>query len=149
MQRWKPNVTVAAVVEHEGRFLLVEEHTRAGLRLNQPAGHLEEGESLLQAVVRETLEETAHHIEPDFLIGIYQWQHPVGGTTYLRFAYAGTVRDVDAGRELDVGIERALWLGADEIRGCPERHRSPLLLQCLDDYLAGRRYDLELIRHYD
>ena len=110
--RWKPNVTVAAIVEHEGRFLLVEEETADGLRLNNPAGHLDPGESPVDACIREVLEETAYDFEPEALVGMY----------LNRFT-------------------RTL----DEIRACRERHRSPLLLQCLEDYLAGRRAPLELI----
>jgi 8-oxo-dGTP pyrophosphatase MutT (NUDIX family) len=145
---WKPNVTVAAVVERDGRFLLVEEETAEGLRFNQPAGHLEEGESLLAACVREALEETAHHFVPDSLVGIYQWPRPQGDITYLRFAFAGQITGEDVGRPLDVGIVRAVWLTPEEMRACRERHRSPLVMQCVDDWLAGRRHALDLIRHY-
>ncbi|NTV10269.1 MAG: NUDIX hydrolase [Zoogloea sp.] len=148
MSRWKPNVTVACVVEREGRFLLVEEETDDGLRFNQPAGHLDEGESLLQATVREALEETAHHFRPQFLVGIYQWPRPAGDITYLRFTFGGEVTGFDPERKLDDGIVRAVWMTPDEIRATRERHRSPLILQCVEDYLAGRRYPLELIRHY-
>ena len=112
---WKPNVTVAAVVEREGRFLLVEEETSAGLRLNQPAGHLEPGESLIEAAVRETLEETAHEFLPESLVGIYQWPRPDGELTYLRFAFGGTVGEALAGRTLDTGIVRAIWLSEGAI----------------------------------
>jgi len=146
---WKPNVTVAAVVEREGRFLMVEEETSEGLRLNQPAGHLEPGESLIEASIRETLEETAHAFLPESLVGIYQWPRPSGDITYLRFAFGGTVGEVLAGRTLDSGIVRALWLSEAELQACTERHRSPLVLQCVRDYLDGRRYPLELMRHYD
>ena len=145
---WKPNVTVAAVVERCGRFLMVEEQTEEGLQLNQPAGHLEAGESLIEAVVRETREETAHHFEPQYLVGVYQWPRPRGDVTYLRFAFGGAVGELVAGAPLDDGIVRALWLTADELRGCVERHRSPLVMQCVDDWLAGRRFGLELLRHY-
>lgn len=146
---WKPNVTVAAVIERDGRFLLVEEETEAGLRLNQPAGHLEEGESLLAAAVRETLEETAHRFSPRYLVGVYQWPRPQGDITYLRFAFGGDLLGEVVGAALDEGIVRALWLTPDEIRASRERHRSPLIVQCVEDWLAGRRYDLDLIRHYD
>jgi 8-oxo-dGTP pyrophosphatase MutT (NUDIX family) len=146
---WKPNVTVAAVVERDGRFLLVEEQTDDGVRFNQPAGHLDQGESLLQAVAREALEETAHHFVPRFLVGIYQWPRPAGDVTYLRFAFGGEVTGFDPVRPLDRGILRALWLTPGEIEACRERHRSPLVMQCVADYLAGRRYELDLIKHYD
>jgi 8-oxo-dGTP pyrophosphatase MutT (NUDIX family) len=135
--RWKPNVTVAAVIEREGRFLLVEEHTSAGLKLNTPAGHLDPGESPAEGCARETLEETAHHFTPDALVGVYmaRFQRPAArpGTdgeqdiTYLRFAFAGTLGAFEADRTLDDGIVRTL------------------LLRCIEDYLAGQRYPLELI----
>jgi 8-oxo-dGTP pyrophosphatase MutT (NUDIX family) len=147
--RWKPNVTVAAVVERDARFLLVEEETADGLRFNQPAGHLEEGESLLAATARETLEETAHPFVPEYLVGIYQWARPQGDVTYLRFAFGGQAGDAETGRSLDDGILRAVWMTLDELRATQARHRSRLVLQCVEDYLAGRRYGLELLRHYD
>lgn len=144
---WKPHVTVAAVVERDGRFLLVEEHTADGVRLNQPAGHLEFGESLSQASVREAFEETACPFEPACLVGIYQWQRPRSEVTYLRFAFGGSVGEVVRGARLDDGIVRTLWLTADELRACRARHRSPLVLQCVDDWLAGARHPLDLLRH--
>ncbi|MBR0568531.1 NUDIX hydrolase [Azoarcus sp. L1K30] len=146
---WKPNVTVAAVVERDGRFLLVEEETEDGLRFNQPAGHLERGESLIQAAVRETREETAHEFVPEFIVGIYQWPRPQGDLTYLRFAFGGRVGDVVPDLKLDAGIVRAVWMLPDEIRATAARHRSPLIVQCVDDWLAGRRHALDLLRHYD
>ena len=147
--RWKPSVTVAAVVEHNGRFLLVEEHTPEGLRLNNPAGHLEVGESLEQACTRETLEETTYQFTPTALVGIYQ--APLRNTstqettTYLRFAFCGDLGALQLDRKLDRGIVRTLWMTADEIRASTARHRSPLLLRCVEDYLAGKRYPLDLI----
>lgn len=149
MRSWKPNVTVAAVVEREGRFLLVEEETEDGLRFNQPAGHIEQGESLLAAAAREALEETAHVFHPSFLVGIYQWPRPTGDVTYLRFAFGGELGGFDLERPLDVGIVRTVWMTLDELKVTRPRHRSPLILQCCEDYLAGCRYPLELIRHYD
>ena len=146
---WKPNVTVAALIEREGRFLLVEEETDDGLRFNQPAGHLDEGESLVHACARETLEETAWEFRPTALVGIYQWQRPRRDVTYLRFAFSGELGAHEAGRALDTGIQRAVWMTPDEIRASAERHRSPLVWQCVSDYLAGRRFPLEQIRHYD
>ncbi|MCB1958978.1 MAG: NUDIX hydrolase, partial [Rhodocyclaceae bacterium] len=105
--------------------------------------------SLIEAAAREALEETAHPFTPTALIGIYQWTRPDGEVTYLRFSFAGEVGEVIAGRALDAGIVRALWLTRDEIAACRARHRSPLVLQCVDDYLAGRRMPLALLRHYD
>ena len=149
---WKPNVTVAALMERDGRFLLVEEETDEGIRFNQPAGHLDEGESLVEACSREAMEETAHAFVPTELVGIYQWPRPKreneGDITYLRFAFAGNVGACDMTRRLDDGILRAVWMTVEEIEACQTRHRSPLVLQCVRDYLAGRRYPLELIRHY-
>lgn len=144
---WKPNVTVAAVVHREGRFLLVEEHTDAGVRLNQPAGHLDAGESLLAACVREALEETAHHVEPVALLGVYQWPRPDSEVTYLRFAFICEMVGHESSRSLDTGIIGAVWLMPEEIEAQAERHRSPLVLQCVQDYLAGKSFPLELIRH--
>ncbi|MDR3086538.1 MAG: NUDIX hydrolase [Azoarcus sp.] len=149
MTRWKPNVTVAAVIEREGRFLLVEEETAGGLRFNQPAGHLEAGESLIEAVARETLEETAYPFTPEYLTGIYQWPRPQGDLTYLRFTFGGRVGEAQAGRALDDGIVRAVWMTLEELRATRARHRSPLILQCVEDWLAGRRYGLELLRYYE
>jgi ADP-ribose pyrophosphatase YjhB (NUDIX family) len=145
---WKPNVTVAAVIERNGRFLLVEEETEDGIRFNQPAGHLDQGESLIAACAREALEETAWHFRPTSLVGVYQWPRPRGDITYLRFAFAGELGEEEAGRALDTGILRAVWLTADEIAASRERHRSPLIWQCVQDWLAGRRFPLHLIRHY-
>jgi len=147
--RWKPSVTVAAIVEHQGRYLLVEEHTSDGLRLNNPAGHLDPGESPLQGVVREALEETARAFVPTGIVGIYlsRTQRPALGhdTTYLRIAFRGTVGEADASRALDTGIVRTLWLTPDEIRASVDRHRSPLLLRCVEDHLAGVNFPLSLV----
>ena len=145
---WKPHVTVAAVVYRDGKFLLVEEETEAGLAFNQPAGHLEQGESLVQAVVRETLEETAYHFRPTHMVGIYQWRHPSKELTYLRFAFGGELRGWEADRRLDEGIVGARWLSLDEIRATQARHRSPLILRCIEDSLAGRAAPLDLLVHY-
>jgi len=146
---WKPNVTVAALIERDGSFLLVEEETEDGLRFNQPAGHLDEGESLVAACAREAMEETAWSFTPTALVGIYQWPRPQGDTTYLRFAFSGELGTHDEGRVLDVGIQCAVWMTPEEIRATAERHRSPLVLQCVADYLTGRRFPLDLVRHYD
>lgn len=147
--RWKPSVTVAAVVERDGRFLLVEEHTPEGLRLNNPAGHLEPGESLAEAFARETLEETATSFTPTALVGVYQARLlPANSTetlTYLRFAFCGTLDDFHPERKLDHGIKRTLWMTPAEIRASTHRHRSPMLLRCVEDYLAGRRFPMDLV----
>lgn len=145
--RWKPSVTVAAVVEQDGRYLLVEEHTSDGLRLNNPAGHLDPSESLLLAVVREVLEETACAFTPSHLVGVYLARLPHGDeeVTYLRFAFTGTVSAPEPGRALDAGIVRTLWLTPAEIEASQARHRSPLLLRCVQDHLAGHRFALDLL----
>ena len=146
---WKPNVTVAAVIERDGKFLLVEEETSQGVRFNQPAGHLEADESLLTGVAREVLEESAYSFTPQHLLGIYNWHSSESDTTYLRFAFTGAITGHDANRKLDTGIIQAVWLTPDEIRPMQERHRSPLVMRCIEDYLAGKRYPLELITHYE
>lgn len=145
---WKPNVTVAAVIEQDGKFLMVEEETADGIRFNQPAGHWEADETLAQGAAREALEETAYHFTPEWLLGIYRWRHPGKGITYLRFAFAGSVHGHELQRPLDSGILRAVWLSLEEIRATAERHRSPLVLKCVEDYLAGTRYPLELVTHF-
>lgn len=145
---WKPNVTVAAVVERDGKFLLVEEETEAGLAFNQPAGHLEEGEALVDAVAREALEETGYAFRPTHLVGIYNWKHPSKDITYLRFAFAGELLGHDPDRKLDEGIVAARWLTLDEVKATQARHRSPLILRCIEDLAAGKRYPLDLLVHY-
>jgi 8-oxo-dGTP pyrophosphatase MutT (NUDIX family) len=145
---WKPSVTVAAVIERDGRFLLIEEETSDGIRLNQPAGHLDPHESLQEAVVREVLEETAHDFIPEALVGMYMSTYRSVrldvDVTYLRFAFCGKAgKEYD--RPLDEGILRTMWMTRDEIAACRERHRSPLLLTCIDDYLAGQRAPLSLV----
>jgi len=151
-ERFKPSVTVAAVIEQDGRFLLVEEHTPEGLRLNNPAGHLEPGESPAEGCAREVLEETAHPFSPTALVGVYlsrfvrRREEGVVDVTYLRFAFCGTAGPLQPGRALDEGIVRTLWLTPDEVRASHARHRSPLVLQCMEDYLRGQRYPLELVQ---
>ena len=151
--RWKPNVTVAAIIEREGKFLLVEELTQDGLRLNNPAGHMDPGESLVQACSRETLEETAFHFTPTALIGVYmsRFERSEEGLetphdiTYMRFAFCGELGAHETERLLDEGIVRALWLTLDEIKAKVHLHRNPLLMNCINDYLAGQRFPLDLI----
>jgi 8-oxo-dGTP pyrophosphatase MutT (NUDIX family) len=141
---WKPDVTVAAVIERIGRFLLVEERIRGHLVLNQPAGHLEDGEALLDAVIRETLEETAWQFTPEALLGIYQWRSPRGHTT-LRIAFSGSVQAYDAARPLDPPIVTTHWLAHEEIVQRAARLRTPLVLRCIEDYLGGRRLPLDVL----
>jgi phosphatase NudJ len=145
--RWKPSVTVAAVIERDGRYLMVEEMTPEGLRLNQPAGHLEPGESLRAAVAREALEETAHPFVPEALVGVYLARFTRDGDeiTYLRFAFCGAAGAPEPGRALDAPVVRALWLTADEIRARQAEHRSALVMRCVDDHRAGVRYPLDAL----
>ena len=150
--RWSPSVTVAAIIEDGGqpaRFLLVEEHTPEGLKLNNPAGHLDPGESPQQGVVREALEETARVFTPTALLGVYlsRFVRPQTGedVTYLRLAYSGRVGEPLAHRTLDVGIVRTLWMTVEELQASAARHRSPLVLQCIQDHLAGRRFALDVV----
>jgi ADP-ribose pyrophosphatase YjhB (NUDIX family) len=147
--RWKPSVTVAALMERDGKFLLVEEHTDNGLKLNNPAGHLEPGESPAEGCAREALEETAHHFKPTALVGVYlsrfRKQNTGEDITYLRFAFAGEVGDEVPDLALDEGIVRAIWMSEAEIRASVDRHRGPMLLRCLDDYLSGQRFPLSAV----
>ena len=149
-ERWKPSVTVAAIIERDGRYLLVEERTAEGVRLNNPAGHLDPGESPLQGVVRETLEETARHFDAQAVLGIYlsRFQRARTGedVTYLRIAYSGTVGEVEPGLALDVPVIRTLWMTPAEVRASVAHHRSPLLLRCIEDHLAGKRFALDLLQ---
>ena len=138
-----PDVTVAAVTETAGRFLVVEERVRQRVVFNQPAGHVERGETLLAAVVREVREETAWRFEPKTLLGVYLWRNPVGGRYTLRFAFTGAVADHDAAQKLDRGIVRTHWLSRGELEERETQLRSPLVLRCVRDYLAGHRLPLE------
>lgn len=144
---WKPNATVAAIVEQDGLFLLVEEETSRGNRFNQPAGHLEDGETIVHAVIRETLEETAYEFIPKALLGIYHWRHEHNKTTYLRFAFIGSVGKHYPEQMLDDGIIRAVWMSMDEIREKKALMRSDQVLTCFEDYLAGKQYPLATITH--
>jgi 8-oxo-dGTP pyrophosphatase MutT (NUDIX family) len=145
---WKPSVTVAAIIERDGRFLLIEEVTSEGIKLNQPAGHLDENESLEQAVIREVNEEAAHEFIPVALVGMYMSRYYSKSrgrdVTYLRFTFCGDA-GVEYNQPLDDGILRVLWMTRDEMAACQDRHRSPIVLQCVDDYLAGKRTELELL----
>jgi 8-oxo-dGTP pyrophosphatase MutT (NUDIX family) len=145
---WKPAVTVAAIIERDGRFLLVEEETSDGIRFNQPAGHLDPNESLVQAVVRETMEESAHDFSPTGLVGMYMARYLSSRTnkevTYLRFAFCGEV-GANYDQPLDEGILRAVWMTYDEMKACEQDHRSTLVMRCVDDYLSGKRIALSAI----
>ena len=148
---WKPSVTVAAIIEHDGRFLLVEEETSEGVRFNQPAGHLDPNETLEQAVARETMEESAHEFTPTELVGVYLSRYLSSRTnteiTYLRFAFCGQL-GARLDSPLDDGILRAVWMTYDELLATRSRHRSDLVMQCVDDYLAGKRAPLSLLYHH-
>lgn len=151
--RWKPSVTVAGIIEKDGRFLLVEEHTPKGLMFNNPAGHLDPGESPIDGCIREVLEETAYAFKPTALLGVYlsRFTKPAAGLepeediTYLRFAFTGELGDLDSSRQLDSGIVRTLWMSLEEMQASHERHRSRLLLRCAQDYLKGQRFPLDAI----
>ncbi len=145
---WKPSVTVAAIVERDGRFLLVEENTDRGRLFNQPAGHLDPGESLIDAVKREALEETACSFEPTGLLGVYQYRSVADDVTYIRFAFTGAITGPEPGRALDADIIRPVWLAPEEIRREAARHRSPLVMRCIDDYLSGRGFPLDVLYHH-
>lgn len=144
---WKPDVTVAAVVERDGRFLFVEERAGGRVVLNQPAGHLEKNETFLEAVAREALEETGWTFVPEAVTGIYVWQPEHLTRTFLRVAFTGRLEAHDAARPLDRGILRTRWLDRDQLVAQQSRHRSPLVLRCVDDYLTGTRYPLQLLSH--
>jgi 8-oxo-dGTP pyrophosphatase MutT (NUDIX family) len=153
IERWKPSVTVAGIIEKDGQYLLVEEHTPNGLMFNNPAGHLDPGESPLQACVREVLEETAFHFTPTALVGIYLSRflkqagadEPAQDISYLRFAFTGELGALEAGRALDEGIVRTLWMSIEEMQATQARHRSRLLLRCAQDHAAGQRFPLETV----
>jgi 8-oxo-dGTP pyrophosphatase MutT (NUDIX family) len=144
----RPDLTVAAVVERDGQFLLVEERVGTHLVFNQPAGHVERGERLIEAAVRETLEETAWTFQPEALVGIYLWEQPERHRSFLRFTFCGQVTHHDPARRLDRGIERAVWMDRAQILARSARLRSPMVLRCIDDYLEGRRYPLQIISEY-
>jgi len=142
--RWNPEVTVAAIVERDNRFLLVEERIAGRLVLNQPAGHLEDGETLLEAVIRETREETAWRFHPEALVGTYLWRAP-DERSFLRFAFCGTVDDHRAQQPLDAGIQRTLWMSNEQLLAQASRLRSPMVLRCLHDFLLGKRQPLDSV----
>ena len=148
-KRWTPHVTVAAIIERDGRYLLVEEHTADGLRLNNPAGHLDLGESPVEGCAREAMEETTHSFTPTALVGVYLSRTIRRDTgediTYLRLAFSGDLGEADNSRTLDDGIVRTLWMTPDEVRASAHRHRSPLIVRCMEDHLAGQCFPLSLV----
>jgi 8-oxo-dGTP pyrophosphatase MutT (NUDIX family) len=144
-----PDITVAAVTETDGRFLLVEERINRRLVFNQPAGHVEHGETLLAAVVREVREETAWGFEPEALIGVYLWVNPASGRSTMRFAFTGTVMDHHAAQPLDRGIVCTHWLSRTDLMEREPRLRSPLVLRCVEDYLGGKRLPLDPVARLD
>lgn len=145
--QWQPHVVVAAVVERDNRFLIVEERINGDLRLNQPAGHWEQGETLIQGVVRETLEESAWDIEVTQFLGVYEWQPPALGYPFVRFAFVGKALRHHPELTLDDGIERAVWMSEEELKACRPIHRGPSVLKCIADYRAGRFLPLHAIQH--
>lgn len=143
---WTPHATVAALIERDGAFLMVREHTRHGIRLNQPAGHWEAGETMLHAVKREVLEESGYEFTPTALLGIYISDKDDKSVTYLRLTFIGTVGDEPIHNDLDDGIIEAQWLTAKEIMAERDIHRNPIVEQCLNDYLLGQSLDLSLVK---
>ncbi len=146
--QWKPNVTVAAIVMQDDRFLLVEEKIDDHIVFNQPAGHLEQNESLIQAVKREVLEETALEFVLESMVGIYLYPGKFGDSTYLGICFSGHCTKQHIGRSLDEDILRTVWLTRDEIKTHEEKTRSPMVIRCIDDFISGKSYPLELINHY-
>ena len=145
MEVWRPSVTVAAILERDGRFLFVEEMQEGRRVLNQPAGHLDPEESLLAACAREVMEETAHRFEPTALVGIYRWYYKPADVTFLRFCFSGSLFEFDTTRTLDKEIVALHWLTPAELKQRSAMHRSPLVQQCLDDHLAGKRFPLDVL----
>lgn len=144
---WKPHATVAAIVEQNNRFLLVEELIHGDIVYNQPAGHLEDNESFIDAVIRETREESAWTFTPEGVVGVYLWKHPDKGQTFLRVAIHGRCSDHDPDQPLDEGIQRAVWKSRDEIASMHNQLRSPMVLDCIDDYLSNQSYPLDILKH--
>ena len=142
---WKPHATVAAIIERDHQFLMVEEESDGQIVFNQPAGHLDPDESFVEAVIRETREETAWRLHPEAITGLYRWQQPNTERTYIRIAFCGHCDDHRSEQALDEGIRRAVWMTREELIEQAEKLRSPMVIRCIDDYLAGNRYSLELL----
>lgn len=146
--RWKPNVTVAAIVERDQKFLLVEENADNHIVFNQPAGHLEKDETLIEAITREVLEETAWEFIPRAIVGVYMYPNQHSDITYLRFCFSGTCDKHHPEQALDDGIIQAVWLSKEEIRENKHKMRSPMVTQCIDDFISGENYPLELLNQF-
>jgi 8-oxo-dGTP pyrophosphatase MutT (NUDIX family) len=144
---WRPDLAAAAIVERDGHFLIVEERIRGTLVFNQPAGHVDDGESIIDAAVRETLEETAWHLVPRALLGVYLWRNPDNGHSILRVAITGEATTHEDGRELDQPVIAAHWMRREELLARHAQLRSPLVLRCIDDYLAGQRHELSALNY--
>jgi len=142
---WKPHATVAAIIERDQQFLMVEEKSDGQIVFNQPAGHLDPDESFIEAVIRETREETAWRLHPQAITGLYRWKQPDSDRTFTRVAFCGLCDDHRPGQALDQGILRAVWMTRDELIENTEKLRSPMVLRCIDDYLSGKRYPLDLL----
>ena len=142
---WKPHTTVAAIIERDNKFLMVEELVNNKRVFNQPAGHLDSDESLIDATIRETFEETAWNFMPEAITGIYLWKHPDNGESFLRVAFCGTCDDHQPQLSLDDGIIQAVWMSRDELVSIQQQLRSPMVIDCIDDYIAGRRFPMDIL----
>ena len=146
--QWKPNVTVAAVAAQDGRFLVIEEISKGRTVINQPAGHLEKSETLIEAVKREVMEEAAWEFEPEYIVGFYLYTNRREDKTYLRVCFAGTCEQHYPDKKLDTGILRALWMTKEELESMQDRMRSSMVMRCFNDFDSGKRYPLEVLNHY-
>lgn len=146
---WTPHATVATIVEKEGRFLCVEELASGSKVINQPAGHVDEGETIEAAAVRETFEETGWHVTPEYISGFYTYYAEENGVTYHRFCFVAKAESFDPSSPLDEGIIAAHWFTREELEARADQLRSPMVLKCIDDYLAGKHYPLELITEFN
>lgn len=145
--RWTPHSTVATIVEQDGKFLMIEEISSGQQVVNQPAGHIEQGESVIEAACRETLEESRWSVTPTALVGLYVYTSPTNGVTYHRYCFAADANNYHPDSPLDAGIIGPRWMTIEELRDCPNL-RSPMVLSCVEDYLSGRRYPLTVITEH-